>query len=131
MNNIKKLPKDFYNRPTLKVAKDLIGKLLIREYDGNQIVAIITETEAYCGVSDKACHAYGDRRTNRTETLYGEAGHAYVYLIYGMYYCLNVVTEDIGNPCAVLIRGIKIKKGLEIAFKNRYNSKSENILNIS
>ncbi len=118
---LKKLNRDFFNRDTLIVARELLGKYIVREYDNNIIMGIITETEAYCGVRDKACHTYGGRRTERTETMFGEPGYAYVYLTYGMHFCLNAVTEEIGNPCAVLIRGIKILDGVDIASENRYN----------
>jgi DNA-3-methyladenine glycosylase len=100
---MKRLDKNFYLRPTLDVAKDLLGKVLV--INGNR--AVITETEAYIGPIDKACHAYGYKRTKRTETMFKEGGHIYVYLIYGMYCCLNIVTEKEGEPCAVLIRGIE------------------------
>jgi len=103
--NQKKLTRTFFNRPTLKVAKELLGKFLVRKIGGKVIKAMITETEAYCGPKDLACHA-SKGRTKRTEVMFGPAGHAYVYLIYGMYYCLNIVTEDKGYPAAVLIRAV-------------------------
>jgi len=99
------LTRTFFNRPTLKVAKELLGKFLVRKIGGKIIKAMITETEAYCGPKDLACHA-SKGRTKRTEVMFGPAGHAYVYLIYGMYYCLNIVTEDEGYPAAVLIRAV-------------------------
>jgi DNA-3-methyladenine glycosylase len=101
----RKLTRTFFNRPTLKVAKELLGKFLVRKVGGKVIRAMITETEAYCGPKDLACHA-SKGRTKRTEVMFGPAGHAYVYLIYGMYYCLNIVTEDEGYPAAVLIRAV-------------------------
>ena len=97
----------FYNQNTLKVAKDLLGCFLVRKIKGKTIKAMITETEAYMGEDDLASHA-SKGRTPRTELMYGEAGHAYVYMIYGMYHCLNVVTEKKDFPAAVLIRGIEI-----------------------
>lgn len=99
------MTRTFFNRPTLKVAKELLGKFLVRKIGGKIIKAMITETEAYCGPKDLACHA-SKGRTKRTEVMFGPAGHAYVYLIYGMYYCLNIVTEDEGYPAAVLIRAV-------------------------
>ena len=99
------LPKSFYNRDTVEVARDLLGKYLVREYQGEQLVCRIMETEAYVGRMDKACHAYGYKRTPRTQTLFAPPGTAYIYLIYGMYHCLNLVTEPEGEPCAVLLRG--------------------------
>jgi DNA-3-methyladenine glycosylase len=98
---------NFYNQNTLKVAKNLLGCFLIRKINGKTIKAMITETEAYMGEDDLASHA-SKGRTPRTELMYGKAGHAYVYMIYGMYYCLNVVTEKKDFPAAVLIRAVKI-----------------------
>lgn len=99
------LGKDFYDRDTVTVARELLGKRLVRILeDGRRLVCRITETEAYVGPIDKACHAYNGRRTARTQTLFAPPGTAYVYLIYGMYHCLNFVTEPEGTPCAVLIR---------------------------
>ena len=95
-----KLKREFFNRPTLEVARDLLGKVIVF----NDHKGTITETEAYIGEDDPACHA-AKGRTKRTEIMYGKAGHAYIYLIYGMYYCLNFVTEKEGFPAAVLIRG--------------------------
>lgn len=99
-----KLPRDFYDRPTLDVARDLLGKYLVRVIDGTALTCQITETEGYIGKVDKACHAYGYRRTPRTDILFGRPGTAYIYLIYGMYDCLNFVTEAEGEPAAVLLR---------------------------
>ncbi|MDD5489335.1 MAG: DNA-3-methyladenine glycosylase [Candidatus Moranbacteria bacterium] len=97
------LPREFYSRNTLKIARDLLGCFLVREHRGKTIRAMITETEAYHGEDDLACHA-SRGRTPRTEVMYGAPGHAYVYMIYGMYHCLNVVTERKDFPAAVLIR---------------------------
>lgn len=102
------LKQSFYKRNTLRVARELLGCFLVHEYRGKTIRAMITETEAYVGEKDLACHA-SRGRTPRTEVMYGEPGHAYVYLIYGMYHCLNVVTEKKDFPAAVLIRGVKIE----------------------
>lgn len=99
------LPRSFYLRDTVTVARDLLGKYLVHIVDGELRAAKITETEAYTGVNDRACHSYGGKRTPRTETMYLAGGHSYVYLIYGMYDLFNVVTEGEGVPCAVLIRG--------------------------
>lgn len=105
------LPYGFYDRDTLEVAFDLLGKYLVRETDGHQLVGKIVEVEAYKGSMDKGAHSYNYKRTPRTEVMFGPPGHAYVYLIYGMYYCFNVVTEEDGEPCAVLIRGIEPIEG--------------------
>ena len=102
-----KLPRAFFQRPTLWVAKNLLGQTLVRRWRNNEIRATITETEAYIGPMDLACHA-SRGRTKRSEVLFWKAGHAYVYLIYGMHYCFNVVTEKEDFPSAVLIRSIKV-----------------------
>ncbi len=101
---MEKLADRFYDRDTLTVARELLGKHLVRMVDGVPLSLRITETEAYIGRMDKACHAYGYKRTKRTETLFAPPGTAYIYLIYGMYHCLNFVTEAAGEPAAVLLR---------------------------
>jgi len=101
------LPRIYFNRPTVTVARSLIGKYLVRVIDGRILAGKILEVEAYVGPQDKACHA-SKGRTQRTEVLFGPPGVAYVYLIYGMYHCLNVVTEREEFPSAVLIRAIEI-----------------------
>jgi DNA-3-methyladenine glycosylase len=99
----KALSRNFFNRPTLTVAEELLGKILVYK----SVRGVITETEAYSGFTDAASHAYRGR-TPRTEIMFGPSGYAYVYLIYGMYYCLNVTTEAENFPAAVLIRGLKL-----------------------
>ena len=101
------LPRIYFNRPTVTVARSLIGKYLVRSIDGRMLAGKIVEVEAYVGPQDKACHA-SKGRTPRTEVLFGPPGVAYVYLIYGMYHCLNVVTEREEFPSAILIRAIEI-----------------------
>lgn len=97
---------DFYQQNAVAVAEKLLGKILVRTFDDGTVVRyVITETEAYLGEEDKACHA-SKGRTQRTEIMYAEGGRAYVYLIYGMYWMLNVVTGAENHPQAVLIRGI-------------------------
>lgn len=120
------LTRDFYDRDTLAVARDLLGREIVRVLgDGTALRCRITETEAYIGRMDKACHAYGYRRTARTETLFAPPGTAYIYLIYGMYHCLNFVTEAEGEPAAVLIRGaVPIENG-DIIAKNRFHCKEK------
>lgn len=93
------------------VARALLGKLLIRETGGETAVLRINEVEAYLGIDDPACHTYRGRRTSRTETMWGPAGRAYIYLVYGIHHCLNVVTVGEGAPEAVLIRGAEIVRG--------------------
>lgn len=104
------LKRNFYDRNTIKVARDLLGCFLVRNYRGKTIKVIITETEAYRGEYDLACHA-SKGKTERTEIMYGRPGHAYIYMIYGMYFMLNVVTEEKDFPAAVLIRGVKTEDG--------------------
>jgi DNA-3-methyladenine glycosylase len=99
------LPRIYFNRPTVQVARSLIGKFLVRSIDGRMLAGKVVEVEAYVGPQDKACHA-SKGRTQRTDVMFGPGGVAYVYLIYGMYHCLNVVTEQF--PSAVLIRAIEI-----------------------
>ena len=115
-----KLSRDFYDRDTVQTARALLGKYLVRRWHGLWLAGRITETEAYVGAVDKACHAYGGRRTPRTETLYAPPGTAYIYLIYGMYHCLNFVTEPEGEPCAVLIRGLEAVEGEALIARNRF-----------
>ncbi|PKM95172.1 MAG: DNA-3-methyladenine glycosylase [Firmicutes bacterium HGW-Firmicutes-1] len=118
---MKKLTRDFYNQDSILVAKQLLGKTLAHVMGKDKIHCQITDVEAYTGIEDRACHSFGGRRTNRTEILWGEAGHAYIYLIYGMYYMLNVVAEREGNPCAVLIRGVKPMEPLDTMSQFRYH----------
>lgn len=107
-----KLGRAFFDRDTLAVAPALLGKYLVRVWQGERLVGRITEVEAYIGRCDRACHAYGYRRTPRTETLFAPPGTAYIYLIYGMYHCLNFVTEAEGEPAAVLLRGLEPVEGV-------------------
>ena len=100
-----RLDREFFLQDTVEAAKKLLGCCLVRVDGGETMVCRITETEAYVGAVDKACHAYGGRRTPRTETLYAGPGTCYVYLIYGMYHCLNFVTGPEDTASAVLIRG--------------------------
>lgn len=115
-----KLPKSFYERDTLEVAKDLLGKILVREVDNKIISGKIVEVEGYIGPDDKAAHTYGNKRTKRTEAMFGEAGRAYIYLIYGMYNCLNAVTSMENKPEAVLIRALEPVSGLDEIAQNRF-----------
>ncbi len=100
------LKKDFFERSAVKVARDLLGKHLVRKVGGKTAIYLITETEAYEGPDDLASHA-SKGRTKRTELMFGEAGRFYVYLVYGMYHMLNVVTGAESHPGAVLIRGVE------------------------
>ena len=112
------LPRDFYNRPTLTVARELIGARLVRILDGVKLVGLITETEAYISQRDLACHAKAGL-TPRTAPMFGEPGHAYVYFTYGNHWMLNAVTEREGFPAAVLIRAIQPIEGVDIMMERR------------
>jgi len=101
------LSRAYFNRPTLAVARSLVGKYVVRDNGKGTVAGKIIEVEAYVGPQDKACHA-SKGRTPRTEVMFGPAGVAYVYLVYGMYHCLNVVTEREQFPAAVLIRAVEI-----------------------
>ena len=119
-----RLSREFYSQDTLAAARLLLGKYLIRRLDsGETLAGRVTETEAYIGRCDKACHAYNYRRTSRTETLFAPPGHAYIYLIYGMHHCLNFVTEPEGEPAAVLLRAIQPVAGLETMVRLRYGDR--------
>lgn len=111
----KLLPKSFYENPdVVEVSRKLLGKVICSNINSRFTAGIITETEAYCGRNDKACHANNGLRTDRTEVMYGEPGHAYIYLCYGIHHLLNVVTNKKGLADAVLIRAIQPLDGLEI-----------------
>jgi len=113
------LARDFYKRTTEVVARGLLGKLLLRDHPDGVTVLRLTEVEAYLGIDDPACHTYRGRRTPRTETMWGEAGHAYVYLVYGLHNCLNVVTGGMDRPEAVLIRGGMVEEGMQLVRTRR------------
>jgi DNA-3-methyladenine glycosylase len=113
-----RLGRDFYRRSTLAVARELLGQRLVRVIDSERLSGLIVEVEAYIGEDDAACHA-ACGRTPRNETMYGPPGHAYVYFIYGMHHCLNVVTEEEGFPAAVLIRALEPLEGLDIMRRHR------------
>ena len=115
-----KVSLEFYVREdVVQISRELLGKVLCTNLDGQVTKAIITETEAYAGVSDKASHAYGGRRTKRTEPLYMRGGTAYVYLCYGIHHLFNVVTNTTGTPHAVLIRAGNSFEGCELMHKRR------------
>jgi DNA-3-methyladenine glycosylase len=114
------LPQSFYQKDDVVfIAKELLGKTLLSNVNGALVGGIITETEAYRGPEDRACHAYNNRRTARTEPMFQNGGIAYVYLCYGMHNLLNVVTSTKGNPHAVLIRAIEPTHGVEKMLKRR------------
>ncbi|SHH33119.1 DNA-3-methyladenine glycosylase [Anaerosphaera aminiphila DSM 21120] len=122
-----KLDRSFFNRDTIMVAKELLGKVIVRKYGSVELVGRIVETEAYTGYLDKGSHTYNGKRTNRTEVMYGEAGHLYVYLNYGMYNLTNIVTNEKNLGEAVLLRGIEPISEIEEMSKNRFKKSYEEL----
>jgi DNA-3-methyladenine glycosylase len=103
----------FFDRDTVAVARDLLGKVLVRELDGRRLWGRLVEVEAYLGPDDLAAHSSGGRRSPRNEVMYGSPGHAYVYFTYGMHFCLNFVTREAGVPQAVLVRALEPGPGVD------------------
>ena len=126
-----KLPREFYTRKNvLTVARDLLGKLLVvPDENGRRVSGKIVEVEAYRGPEDRASHAYGGRRTKRTETMYKMGGVAYVYFVYGMYNQFNVVTNTEDIPHAILVRGVEPVEGIEVMRERRHSHKDRNLTN--
>ena len=125
----KRLSREFFIREdTLRIAGDLLGKLLVvPAADGTRVSGMIVETEAYLGEIDKAAHSYGGRRTPRNEITYSEGGHVYVFFVYGMHYQLNLVTGRVDNPHVVLIRAVEPVEGIEIMRERRGPMKDTNL----
>ena len=124
------LDKDFYRRPdVVQISRDLIGKVLCTCFDGILTTGVISETEAYCGRNDKACHANDGTRTARTEVMYGEPGQSYIYLCYGIHHLFNVVTNERGLADAVLIRGIQPLDGISFMKERRGLDSTKNLCN--
>ena len=123
---LRKLRQEFYTRDDVaEVARDLLGKVLCSAIDGHLTKAVITETEAYAGIDDRASHAYGGRRTQRTEPMFARGGIAYVYLCYGIHHLFNVVTGRRDNPHAVLIRAGSPLVGIEHMLTRRNKSRAD------
>lgn len=121
--------KRFYAKDARVLAKELLGKVLVREVDGIKLKGKIVETEAYIGAIDKASHAYGGRRTKRTEPLYGKPGIAYVYFIYGKYFCFNIISKTEGEAEGVLIRALEPLENINLISKLRFNKEFEELNN--
>lgn len=120
MKSIKKIPASFFQSDdTLSLSRDLLGKFLVSNIENKQTSGMIVETEAYLGVFDRACHAFGERRTKRTEVMYLPGGYWYVYLCYGIHSLLNIVTHKVDVPHAILIRAIEPCEGIQIMLERR------------
>jgi DNA-3-methyladenine glycosylase len=119
LSELKRLSTDFFSRDTVEVGKDLLGKYLIKKTGKGDMIGKIVEVEAYLGPNDKACHAYNYRKTEKTKVMYMKPSTFYVYYIYGTYFCLNVITEPEGVPCAIFIRKLFPIGGIELMKKNR------------
>jgi len=130
MEEYKRFNRDFFTQDTEIVAKELLGNYLIRETKQSRIIGKILEVEAYLGPNDKASHAYNFKKTERTKTMYMKPGTLYVYLIYGLDHCVNVVTEPEQVPCAVLIRQIYPIEGIELMIENRSVKSGKNFKNL-
>lgn len=124
---MKKFNREFYNRDSVTVAKELLGKYLVHVVEGEKLIGKIAEVEAYMGPTDKAAHSYNNRRTERNEIMYGGPGYSYVYIIYGMYNCMNVVVEEPEKPQAILIRALEPVEGMESMSKFRYEKELEQL----
>jgi len=129
VRSLRALAREFYQRDTTLVARDLLGKLLVRDGPGGLTAARITEAEAYLGIADPAAHTYRGRRTARVEAMWGEAGCLYVYFTYGMHHCANVVTREPGVPEAVLLRGAVAVCGLDLIAARRQGRDGRDMLN--
>lgn len=122
------LKRPFYERDTLRVARELLGKVLVRRLGATLLEGVIVEVEAYRGSDDPASHAYRGP-TRRNQVMFGQPGHAYVYFTYGMHYCLNVTTEPAGQPGAVLIRAAQPVNGIERMKKERRTERIKDLAN--
>lgn len=119
MTELKRLNREFFSKNTELVAKELLGNYLVRKTERGQLIGKIIEVEAYLGPHDKASHSYNYKKTERTKIMYKKPGTLYIYLIYGLYYCLNVITEPKEIPCAVLIRKLYPIDGIDLMMENR------------
>jgi len=125
----RKLSAKFYRRDTATVARELLGCRLVHVVNGQRVSGRIIETEAYLGITDRACHSYGGRRTERVKSMYLAGGHAYVYFIYGMHFCFNVVTKGHGEPEAVLIRALAPEEGVPEMRRRRRIKNDRDLVN--
>lgn len=122
-----KLPRSYYEQDSLTLAKDLLGKYLVHATGDGTTIGKIIETEAYRGPLDPAAHSHSGKPTARTQIMFGPGGYAYVYLIYGMYYCVNVVAGAVGFPEVVLLRALEPMEGIDLMHKRRKTDKLRNL----
>ncbi|MBY9016348.1 MAG: DNA-3-methyladenine glycosylase [Candidatus Lokiarchaeota archaeon] len=130
MSDFKRLTTDFFSRDTIEVGKDLLGRYLIKKTENGDMIGKILEVEAYLGPNDKACHAYNYKKTEKTKIMYMKPGTLYIYYIYGMYFCLNIITEPEGIPCAIFIRKLFPIDGIELMKENRMVKIGKNYKNL-
>jgi len=119
MRELKRLSTEFFSRGTIEVGKDLLGRYLMKKTEKGDIIGKIVEVEAYLGPNDKTCHAFNYKKTEKTKAMFMKPGTFYVYYIYGIYFCLNVITEPEGIPCAIFIRKLYPVEGIELMKENR------------
>lgn len=131
MKEFKRLEREFFLKDTKTVAKELLGSYLVRKSSIGIMIGKILEVEAYLGPHDKASHSYNYKKSDRTKTMYMKPGTLYIYLIYGLYHCLNVITEPESTPCAVLIRQLYPIDGIELMIKNRNTKIGKNFKNLT
>lgn len=116
---MRRIPRSFYHRDVVTVARALLGQRLVHIVNGKRLVGLIVETEAYLGIPDKAAHTFGGRRTPRNASMWGNGGHAYVYFTYGMHHCMNVVVGHADQPVAALIRALEPIEGIDDMYTRR------------
>lgn len=124
-----KLKREFFTRPTLNVAKEILGKFLIRDINGKKVGGMIIDVEAYIGPRDRASHAFGGKITKKNLAEYMKGGHIYIYLVYGIYWQLNISTSEEGRPECILIRALEPTDGIEIMKKFRKTNNIKNLTN--
>ena len=130
MSELRRLSTSFFSRDTVKVGKDLLGRYLIKKTEKGDMIGKIVEVEAYLGSNDKACHAYNYKKTEKTKVMYMKPGTFYVYYIYGIYFCFNVIAEPEGIPCAIFIRKLFPIEGIKIMKENRMVKIGRNYKNL-
>jgi len=130
LSELRRLTRDYFSRDTVLVGKELLGKYLVRKTAKGRLIGKIIEVEAYLGPTDKACHCYNYKKTEKTKIMYMKPGTLYVYYIYGSYFCLNVITEPEGCPCAIFIRKLYPIDGIKLMKDNRHVRIGNNYKNL-